>query len=75
MYRAGWVHHNGWTLIAKGQRKAHELPTLEKQIYWLFYGAFHHQHFVEGLFAAMRFLNNGHLLAGTLQARKNVAGC
>ena len=61
------------TLLAKGMTTVLELPALDTQLHRLFFGAFHHQHRIEGSFAAMRRLDNGHLLAENLQARTGMA--
>jgi hypothetical protein len=53
-------------LIARGMKKACELPVL-------FFGGFHHQHRIEGLFAAMRHIDSGNLLPETLMAKSGMA--
>jgi hypothetical protein len=54
--------------LAQGDTLPHYLG-LKKVLYRYFFGGFHHQHMIEGLFAAMRWVDNGHLLATSLQAR------
>ena len=57
---------------AQGQGILPQYPGFINILYRYFFGGFHHQDMIEGLFAATRWVDNGHLLPATLQARTHL---